>query len=211
MSMIAELFAQMRQAPVSLMVRLQGALVIGAVLVAVTVSAMVSERTYQRAPFAVPAQTTRGPWRDEVDAFAGRLERVFRVQSRVADEFAGWILEASKRQHLRPELLASVVFTESSFRTNVVSSAGAIGPAQVQPFWQQFCGATSLDDPAENIYCGAQILAYLQDVCGGEQCALSAYNVGLRGHRESEEFQQAGRRYVRKVQRHLDNLQRHTI
>jgi soluble lytic murein transglycosylase-like protein len=142
-------------------------------------------------------------WESRVDVFAERLERTFRVRSRVAADFSGWILEASKRHDVSPELLAALVFAESSFRKNVVSRAGAIGPAQVQPSWQKFCGAQSLEDPAENIYCGAQILAYLRDVCGDERCALAAYNVGLRNHRESEAHQAAGLRYVRKVERYL--------
>ncbi len=197
--------------PVPFLVRLQG-LVLGAVVLAtLTVSAVVNQQVMVRSAFAVPAAGAISPWRDEVAGFADRLQRVFRVQARVADEFSGWILEASQRHELNPELLASVVFTESSFRTDVVSHAGAIGPAQVQPFWQSFCGATTLLDPAENIYCGAQILAYLRDVCGDERCALSAYNVGLRNHRESEEFQQAGRRYIRKVHRHLESFQNQVL
>jgi len=154
---------------------------------------------------AIPpvSAVARSPWHEEVHRFALRLEEAFNLDTPVADDFSGWILEASKRHEVSPELLAAVIFTESSFRTNVVSHAGAIGPAQVQPFWQPFCGAQSLEDPAENIYCGAQILAYLRDVCGNERCALAAYNVGLRNHRESEEHQEAGLRYVRKVERYM--------
>ncbi len=192
---------------VPLMSRLQGIVLAVAVMAALVVSAVVNQRVTERSAFAIPAAEALSPWRDEVATFADRLERVFRVQSRVASEFSAWILEASQRHDVDPELLASVVFTESSFRTDVVSHAGAIGPAQVQPFWRSFCGATTLTDPDENIYCGAQILAYLRDVCGDERCALSAYNVGLRNHRESEEFQQAGRRYIRKVHRHLESFQ----
>jgi soluble lytic murein transglycosylase-like protein len=158
----------------------------------------------ERSDVAIPMNpAARTAWREEVHTFALQLTEAFKLDVVVADDFSGWILEASRRHDLSPHLLASVIFTESTFRTKVVSHAGAIGPAQVQPSWQTFCGASSLEDPAENIYCGAQILAYLRDVCGDERCALAAYNVGLRNHRESEEHQQAGRRYVRKVERHM--------
>ena len=188
--------------------RLRGSFLLVGLLAALSVPLLASPTSMERSAFAVPASVrAQFPWRVEVERFAARLEDAFKISEPVATQFAPWILEASRRHTIRPELLASVIFTESSFRTDVVSSTGAVGPAQVQPFWRGFCGATSLEDPAENIYCGAQILAYLRDICGNDRCALEAYNVGLRNHREStEEFAQAGRRYVSKVERHLAGI-----
>jgi soluble lytic murein transglycosylase-like protein len=102
--------------------------------------------------------------------------------------------------------LASLVLTESSFRKNVRSAVGAVGPAQIRPeYWSGFCGIANLHDPAENIYCGAQVLSHLVDRCGDERgdegCALGAYNIGFYGERE-----QAARRYVAKVDRYRDHL-----
>ena len=92
--------------------------------------------------------------------------------------------------------------TESSFRKNVTSPVGAIGPAQVRPdYWSQFCGTADLRDPEENIYCGAQILAHYVERCGDEACALSAYNIGPYGAK-----QQAAQRYVAKVAQWRDAL-----
>jgi len=186
----------------------RGSLLVVGLVAVLSVPLLASPAATERTPFAIPASArTLFPWRVEVDRFAARLEDAFKISEPVASQFAPWILEASRRHTIRPELLASVIFTESTFRTDVVSSTGAVGPAQVQPFWRSFCGATSLEDPAENIYCGAQILAYLRDICGNDRCALEAYNVGLRNHREStEEFAQAGRRYVSKVEHHLAGI-----
>ena len=79
------------------------------------------------------------PWNVERDQFAGKLHRGFGIRYETAVEFAGWILEAAKRQRLSPELVASLVLTESSFRKYVTSSVGAIGPAQIRiEFWQHF-------------------------------------------------------------------------
>ena len=143
------------------------------------------------------------PWQSEVQEFANRVSSVFGVRQTVALEFSPWILEASSRQQLAPELLAGLVLTESSFRKNVVSPVGAIGPAQVRPeYWSQFCGTTNLDDPAENIYCGAQVLAYYVERCGAEDCALSAYNVGPY----TQKRQDAGQRYGAKVSLWRDRL-----
>ena len=100
------------------------------------------------------------------------------------------------------------MLTESSFRKDVVSHVGAIGPAQVRPdYWSGFCGSSDLLDPAENIYCGAQVLSHLLDRCGDDTgCALTAYNIGPYGDEE-----QAGRRYVSKVGRYHETLRKQAL
>lgn len=155
------------------------------------------------AAFPKPALDSQS-WDARVTDFGLRLHGAFAVPLAEAEEFAGWILEAADRQNLTPELIAGLVFTESSFRKFVRSQAGAIGPAQVKPhYWREFCGAEDLLDPGQNIHCGAQILAYLEDRCGGLECALSLYNIGMNSQRK-----QAGLRYVSKVDRHRAKLDR---
>lgn len=150
-------------------------------------------------PF-LPSQS----WREREAQFGHRLHEAFGVRHETAMEFAGWILEAADRQGLAPELIASVVFTESSFRKVAFSSVGAVGPAQIRPqYWSDFCGVPDLHDPELNIHCGAQILAHLQDRCGGLQCALAHYNVGVNWRSNQE----AGLRYVSKIDRHLAKLE----
>ena len=78
----------------------------------------------------------------------------------------------------------------------------SIGPTQLRPeYWSGFCGISNLQDPAENIYCGAQVLSHLKDRCGDEGCALEAYNVGIYGRREH-----AARRYIAKIDRYREKL-----
>jgi soluble lytic murein transglycosylase-like protein len=193
----------MRRLPIA--IRIQGVTLAVAMVAASVVPALSGQAGYDRVAFAVPAPTHDSTvWKQRVAEFADRMHHVFHVKHRTASEFSGWILEAASRHHLSPELVASVVFTESSFRKNVVSHAGAIGPAQVQPYWNEFCGNADLTDPAENIYCGAQILAHFRDQCGAERCALHAYNVGL--YARDEEFGEAGARYVAKIDRHLERF-----
>jgi soluble lytic murein transglycosylase-like protein len=173
------------------------------VLVPVMVGKATVDTQLERVAFAIPAvPDPNEPWRSTVDAFAHKVSRAFGVRRSEASEFAGWILEASERQHLDPELLASLVHTESTFRKHARGVRGAVGPAQVKPtLWSQFCGTSNLLDPAENIYCGAQVLSHLRDECGDELCALRAYNAGLAGkHRH------AARQYVAKVDRALVRL-----
>ena len=155
----------------------------------------------------------RPTWPEERATFGARLAAGYQLEEHVAVEFAGWILEASTRQSLAPELLASLVMTESSFRKDVRSSVGAIGPTQVQPLlWDEYC-SVDLKNPEENIYCGAQILAYYRERCAtalttsedAQSCALRAYNVGYR-NRNNVYFLPAANRYVAKINRHLAPL-----
>ncbi len=159
---------------------------------------------YELHAFAVPAQEqTLAPWDENVGLFADRVTRAFGVRRHTAQEFSGWILEASQRHHFEPELIASLVLTESSFRKSVRSAVGALGPAQIRPeFWSGFCGASDLTDPEENIYCGAQVLAHLRDLCGDNTCALKAYNVGRYSRKHD-----AAQRYVAKIGQHFESLQ----
>lgn len=155
----------------------------------------------------------RPTWLEERDWFGARLAEGYGLKDTVALEFAGWILEAATRQDLEPELLASLVMTESSFRKQARSSVGAVGPAQVQPLlWRDFC-ALDLMIPEENVYCGAQILAHYQERCtvavpapdDAQDCALRSYNVGYR-NRTNTYFLPAANRYVAKINRHLAPL-----
>ena len=186
---------------------------LGAIAVIVTVATVVTfnrgEQGHERIAFALPAvEHTYTPWHTEVDAFGHKVSRAFGVGRNTATEFAGWILEASERQEIDPELLASLVLIESSFRKHVRSHVGAVGPTQVRPeYWSGFCGSSDLGDPAENIYCGAQVLSHLLDRCGDDTgCALIAYNVGPYSNE-----QQAGRRYVSKIDRYRDTLRNYPL
>ena len=164
-------------------------------------------------PLYLPeANTAKPPRAHQHAAFASKLRRGYGLAENTADEFAGWILEASVRQRLAPELLASVIMAESSFRKRARSSVGAIGPAQVRAeLWRGFCGG-ELEDPQQNLYCGAQILAHYHEACAlhgatddAESCALRSYNVGF-GNRNNVYFVEAAARYTAKIDRYRGSL-----
>ena len=181
------------------------------------------EPGYGPESFAIPAPTRPSmTWETERALFAEKLYQAFSVSAPAALEFSGWILEGAYRQDLPPELLASLVFAESRFRKAAVSPVGAIGPAQVRRhFWQSFCGG-SLDDPEQNIYCGAQILGRLHERCGDMSgipeyshfsasvrdhfCALKSYNLGP-ATRGSALWRNAGMRYLDKIEGGMSQLQ----
>lgn len=163
---------------------------------------------------AIPEAPVAKPhWHRDRDAFAALLVRGYGLAPAVAGEFAGWLLEASVRQELQPELLASLVMAESSFRKHARSEMGAVGPAQVRAdLWHSFCGG-ELHDPEQNIYCGAQILGHYREACArrsdtpsaAEACALRSYNVGFR-NRNNEYFLEAAARYTAKIDRYRSPL-----
>ena len=99
------------------------------------------------------------------------------------------IRSSATKNNLEPELLAAVIFVESSFYPNVRSSAGACGLTQVIPRWtggpetkgvKYTCN--QLKNPKTSIEVGAQILSYNIRVYakGNQDKGLCVYNAGTR-------------------------------
>ena len=93
------------------------------------------------------------------------------------------------KNDVEPELLASLIFVESSFIPSAVSSADACGLTQVVPKWtggletkgvKYTC--EQLKDPETSIKVGAQILSYNIRVYGkgNEDKGLCIYNAGTK-------------------------------
>ena len=88
---------------------------------------------------------------------------------------------------LEPELVASVIFAESSFRKNIVSKKGAIGLMQILPSTaQEVANKLQIEDYKNellynadmNILIGCCYLRTLIDKFGNEELALLSYNAG---------------------------------
>ena len=115
--------------------------------------------------------------------------------------------EAAKN-NLEPELLASLIFVESSFYPNVVSSAQACGLTQVIPRWtggKETNGkkytCRQLKDSETSIKVGAQILSYNIRVYakGNQNKGLCFYNAGTKCITKKGFYKRLG--YVKKVRR----------
>ena len=88
---------------------------------------------------------------------------------------------------LEPHLLAAVIYQESKFDADAVSSSGAVGLMQLLPETAQGIadrtGGTGwherdLVDPELNVRYGSWYLRHLLDKYGDEELALAAYNAG---------------------------------
>lgn len=83
-------------------------------------------------------------------------------------------------------LVMSVIWTESKFREDAVSSAGAVGLMQLLPSTAAWCAkqmgeeitSGQLKNAECNIRLGVFYLNYLMDKFGSHKWALAAYNAG---------------------------------
>ena len=104
-----------------------------------------------------------------------------------AQDYINSIYEASLKYNVPPEYIVAALATESSFRKNVVSKAGAIGPMQIIP---KFWAGTENYDPNifhDNIQLGSFILSEYKKQCGGTwECAFKAYNVGITNYKNKK-------------------------
>ena len=109
-------------------------------------------------------------------AFSGVLQQ---TSSSISETDLDAIFEAAGlRYNLHPNLLKAVAKTESGFRPDAVSHAGAIGIMQLMPGTARGLGVNDIYDPMENIMGGAKYLRQLIDRFGDLQLALAAYNAG---------------------------------
>ena len=89
-------------------------------------------------------------------------------QTAVVCKYENLIIKEANRNNVEPELLAALIYVESSFRPRVVSSANACGLTQVIPKWtggpetgRKKYTCSQLKNPRTSIKVGAQILGYI--------------------------------------------------
>lgn len=92
------------------------------------------------------------------------------------------IRDAATRHGVDPDLLTSLVWTESSFQPDAVSPVGAVGLGQLMPSTAKSLGVDP-KDPLQNLDGSARMLAGLITEFGRVDHALAAYNVGPNGLR----------------------------
>jgi len=88
------------------------------------------------------------------------------------------VAAAAQHHNLDPKLLHALVLTESAYRTDAVSPAGAAGLTQLMPGTALDLGVADRFDPVENLKGGADYLARQIIRFGDLRLALAAYNSG---------------------------------
>ena len=95
------------------------------------------------------------------------------------DQVRSLASQAAARQDVDPDLLVSVMKTESAFRPCAVSSKGAMGLMQLMPSTADQLGVEDSFDPLQNVSAGAKLLKELLSRYNGDVVkAVSAYNAG---------------------------------
>ena len=110
------------------------------------------------------------------------------------------VYNAAARYRVDPRLLDAVIQTESAYRSDAVSSAGAAGLMQLMPGTAERYGVIDRFDPAQNVVAGTR---YLRDLLFEFDLvsALAAYNAGevaVRRHRGVPSYPET-RAFVRSV------------
>lgn len=96
----------------------------------------------------------------------------------LSQPFGEAVAEAAERHGLDPKLLHALVMTESAYRPDAVSPAGAAGLTQLMPGTALDLGVRNRFDPVENLRGGADYLARQIIRFGDLRLALAAYNSG---------------------------------
>jgi soluble lytic murein transglycosylase-like protein len=97
-------------------------------------------------------------------------------RSRVYDDL---ILEHSRINGVRSDLVRAVMQVESAFNAAAVSPKGAMGLMQLMPATAKQYGASNPFNPAQNVSAGVKYLRELLDrYQDNEELALAAYNAG---------------------------------
>ena len=97
--------------------------------------------------------------------------------SGTSTEFDHLFQEAGARYGVDPALLKAVAWTESNFRPDAVSHAGAQGLMQIMPGTAEGLGVDPLDPP-QAVDGAARYLRQQLDRFGDVRLALAAYNAG---------------------------------
>ena len=89
------------------------------------------------------------------------------------------IVAAAKRYDVSAALVDAIAHTESRYRHDIVSPAGASGVMQLMPATAQAMGVVDRQDVAANIHGGTAYLRKLLNRYDGDVvCAVAAYNAG---------------------------------
>lgn len=116
------------------------------------------------------------------------------------------ILRFSQRYNVDFRLITGLIAIESSFRSDVVSSSGAIGLGQLKPATAKWMGVVNPYDPVDNIAGTTRFLSWLlKKYDGSLDHALSAYYQGP-GHVDRNGITPNCEPYLQKMNRVLATM-----
>jgi hypothetical protein len=140
-----------------------------------------------------------------VESGSAALARFDAVASQIP--YAAEIRQAAVANGIDPLLLTSLVYAESNFHPNAVSSCGAVGLTQLMPKTARGLGVTDIYDPQQNLNGGATYIARQLHNFGRVDLALAAYNAGPGAISRLGAVPDSKQGYVRKILRKWSSYQ----
>jgi N-acetylmuramoyl-L-alanine amidase len=152
----------------------------------VTVSALVAANTISNPDLIIVGQALLIPGASSIDIPAPVAPEPPPPASDVSrDEIRAMLYEAAAIHREDPYLMMALAWQESTWRQNVVSSAGALGVMQLMPSTAAWAGPALLGrdiDPVnntwDNIETGVAFYAHLYSLTGSDYYALAGYYQG---------------------------------
>lgn len=119
-----------------------------------------------------------------------------------------FIEKAARQYEVDPDLIRSVIKTESNFNARATSPKGAMGLMQLMPSTARDLGVKNAYDPEENIMGGTRYLKSLLERYNGKiELTLAAYNWGMGNvEKNSHQLPQETSNYIARVCSHYKNL-----
>lgn len=156
------------------------------------------------------ACSTLGPHGGSVQQRSAKLstalQRAYHVPYDKANAVSPLIIQSADQYHVPAELIAATIRQESNYRSQLRSTGGAIGLAQIIPsYWSNTCPGNLYDDRV-NIYCNAYILAQYKTLSGSWFKASAYYNVGPTGYSSSFFTRHKAKKYARSVRHYKKQL-----
>jgi soluble lytic murein transglycosylase-like protein len=93
-------------------------------------------------------------------------------------DFRSFTQTAANQVNVDESLIRAVIHAESAFKSDALSSQGAMGLMQLMKKTAQALGVENRQDPSANILAGSQYLREQLDNFGDTKLALAAYNAG---------------------------------
>ncbi len=138
----------------------------------------------QASPLPTGALPTGSPLTAAATAAAAAAPQIAAATTKpagiqVPGGFGPLIQEAAQKYGVDPALIAAVMETESRFKPDAVSQAGAKGLMQLMPATARGLGVKDPMDPRQAILGGAKLLGVLSEKYKGDvKLTLAAYNAG---------------------------------
>lgn len=119
-----------------------------------------------------------------------------------------FIERAARQYEVDPDLIRSVIKTESNFDARATSPKGAKGLMQLMPSTAKDLGVKNAYDPEENIMGGTRYLKSLLERYNGKiELTLAAYNWGMGNvEKNSHQLPRETSNYIDRVCSHYKNL-----